>query len=69
MAERIVKMPEVAHVERNQEVKMMQGTRCLDQIFFESGLWGLERTTVRDWDPEDRRDTYTYDPDKGQFKL
>ncbi len=55
-------MPEVAYVETNQEVKALQA-ECTQQTNLASGLWGLERTTLKDWN---RNNIYSYDNAKGE---
>ena len=47
----------MAYVERNQEVRIQQAD-CTQQTDLPPGLWGLERTTLREWN---RNDIYSYD--------
>jgi len=58
-------MMEVAYVERNQEVKALQA-ECVQQTNLASGLWGLERTTLVDWN---RNDIYSYDSSKSNLLI
>ena len=56
-------MAEVAYIERNQEVQALQA-ECLQQTNLAPGLWGLERTTLVDWN---RNEIYSYDSAKSKL--
>ena len=64
ITECIRRMTEVAYVEKNQEVRATR-TECEQQTDLPAGLWGLERTTLRDWN---RNNVYSYDS-KSKLKI
>ena len=53
---------DIKYIEDN--LKVTTQVDCTDQVDLNAGLWGLERTTMKVYNPQN---IYTYDNDAGQF--